>query len=158
MTCHSLLNKHSRYMNNECLLKKVMQEDEDVPEWELQKKHPITIRPVYVPIKDVSSVSKWFSHDQFKPKNQVKKVPSRASEEAVTSKLHQITKQYSNVDAIKWSKNCPKTYEIGKPFLPNQDIQRPPLKMRRFQDWYLRVLLTSIDLIQACFPTGTWKH
>ena len=24
MRCHSLLNKHSRYMNNECLLKKVM--------------------------------------------------------------------------------------------------------------------------------------
>ena len=49
------------------------QEDEDVPEWELRKKHPITIRPVYVPIKDVSSVSKWYSHDQFKPENQVKK-------------------------------------------------------------------------------------
>ena len=24
MRCHSLLNKHNRYMNNECLLKKVM--------------------------------------------------------------------------------------------------------------------------------------
>ena len=24
MRCHSLLNKHSQYMNNECLLKKVM--------------------------------------------------------------------------------------------------------------------------------------
>ena len=51
------------------------QEDEDVPEWELRKKHPITIRPVYVLIKDVSSVSKWFPHDQFKPENQVKKSP-----------------------------------------------------------------------------------
>ena len=39
------------------------QEDEDVPEWELQKKIPINIRPVYVLIKDVSSVSKWYSHD-----------------------------------------------------------------------------------------------
>ena len=73
-----------------------------MPEWELQKKHPITIRPVYVLIKDVSSVSKWYSHDQFKPKNQVKKVPSLGSEEAVTSKLHQIAKQYPNVDVIKW--------------------------------------------------------
>ena len=26
----------------------------------------------------------------------------------------------------------------------------------RFHDWYLRVLPTSIDLIQACFPTGTF--
>ena len=52
------------------------QEDEDVPEWELQKKIPINIRPVYVLMKDVSSVSKWYSHDQFKPENQVKKVPS----------------------------------------------------------------------------------
>ena len=77
------------------------QEDEDMPEWELRKKIPISIRLVYVPIKDVSSVSKWYSHDQFKPKNQVKKVPSWASEEAVTSKLHQTTKQYPNVDAIK---------------------------------------------------------
>ena len=45
------------------------QEDEDMPEWELRKKHPITIRPVYVLMKDVSSVSKWYSHDQFKPEN-----------------------------------------------------------------------------------------
>ena len=82
-----------------------------MPEWELQKKHPITIRPVYVPMKDVSSVHKWYSHDQFKPENHVKKVTSRGSEEAVTSKLHQIAKQYPNVDAIKWSKDCPKTYE-----------------------------------------------
>ena len=101
-------------------------------------------------------MSKWYSHDQFKPENQVKKVPSRGSEEAVTSKLHQTAKQYPNVDAIKWSKDCPKTYERGKPFLPNRDIQRLPLGMRRFHDWYLCVLPTSIDLIQACFPTGTF--
>ena len=54
----------------------------------------------------------------FKPENQVKKVPTWAFEEAVTSKVHQIAKKYPNVDAIKWSKNCPKTYERGKPFLP----------------------------------------
>ena len=123
------------------------QEDEDVSEWELQKKHPITIRPVYVSMKDVSLVSKWYSHDQFKPENEVKKVPSRGSKEAVTSKLHQIAKQYPNIDAIKWSKDYRKTYERGKPFLPNRDIQRLPLRMRRFHDWYLRVLPTSIDLI-----------
>ena len=98
---------------------------------------PINIRPVYVPVKDVSSVSKWYSHDQFKPENQVKQVPERGSEEAVTSKLHQIAKQYPNVDDIKWSKDCPKTYERGKPFIPNRDIQRLPLGMRRFHDWYL---------------------
>ena len=95
------------------------QEDEDVPEWELRKKHPITIRPVYVLMKDISSVHKWYSHDQFKPENQVKKVLSRGSEEAITSKLHQIAKKYPNVDAIKWSKDCPKIYERGKPFRPN---------------------------------------
>ena len=33
-------------------------QEDDVPEWELRKKHPITIRSVYVPIKDISSVSK----------------------------------------------------------------------------------------------------
>jgi hypothetical protein len=94
-----------------------VQEDADVPAWELRKKHPTTIRPVYVLIKDVSSVSKWYSHDQFKPENQVKKVQSWGSEEVVTSKLHQIAKQYPNVDAIKWSKDCLKTYERGKPFV-----------------------------------------
>ena len=122
MRCHSLLNKHSWYMNNECLLKKVM-----------HKKmrtclNPITIRPIFVPMKDVSLVHKWYAHDQFKPENQIKKVPTRASEEAVTSKLHQIAKHYPNVDAIKWSN------ERGKPFLPNRDIQRLPLGMRRFHD------------------------
>ena len=71
------------------------QEDQDVPEWELRKKHPITIRPIYVLMKDVSSVLKWYAHDQFKPKNQVKKVPTRAFEEAITSKVHQ-TKEVSN--------------------------------------------------------------
>ena len=89
-------------------------------------------------------------------KTKLKKVPSRGSEEAVTSKLHQIAKQYPNIDAIKWSKDYPKTYERGKPFLPNRDIQCLPLGMRRFHDWYLRVLLTSIDLVQACFPAGTF--
>ena len=34
------------------------QEDEDVPEWELRNKHPITIRPIYVPMKDVSLLHK----------------------------------------------------------------------------------------------------
>ena len=68
------------------------QEDEDVPEWELRKKHQITIRPIYVLMKDVSSVHKWYSHDQFKPENQVKKVPTRASKEAVTSKVHQTAR------------------------------------------------------------------
>ena len=91
-------------------------QDKDVPEWELRKKHPITIRPIYVLMKDVSSVHKWYAHDQFKPENQIKKVPSRASEEAVTSKLQQTAKHYPNVDAIKWSKDCPKIYERGKPF------------------------------------------
>jgi hypothetical protein len=98
------------------------QEDEDVPEWELQKKHPIKVRPIYVPMRDVSSVHKWYDHDQFKPENQVKEVPKRASDEAVTSKFHKPTKKYPNVDAIKWSNDCPKTYERGKPFLPNRDI------------------------------------
>ena len=89
-------------------------------------------------------------------RTKLKKVPTRASEEAVTSKVHQTTKKYPNVDAIKLSKDCPKTYERGKPFLPNRDIQRLPFGMRRFHDWYLRVFLTSIDPVEACFPTGTF--
>ena len=93
------------------------------------------------------------SHDQFKPENQVKEVPP--SEEAL-SRIWIPAKRYPNVDATKWSKDCPKTYKRGKPFLPNQDIQRLPHGMRRFHDWYLCVLLKRIDLVQACFPTGTF--
>ena len=89
-------------------------------------------------------------------RTKLKKVPTRASEEAVTSKVHQTAKKYLNVDVIKWSKDCPKTYERGKPFLSNRDIQRLPLGMRRFHDWYLRVFLTSIYLVQAYFPVGTF--
>jgi hypothetical protein len=132
------------------------QEDEDMPKQELRKKHPIKVRPIYVPMRDVSSVHKWCAHDQFKSENQVKEVPKRASNEAVTSKLHKPAKKFPNVDAIKWSKDCPKTYERGKPFLPNWDIQHLPLGMKRFHDWYFHVLPTSIDLIQACFPASTF--
>ena len=46
-----------------------------------------------------------YAHDQFKPENKVKKVPTRASEETITSKVHQTVKKYPNVDAIKWSKD-----------------------------------------------------
>jgi hypothetical protein len=82
------------------------QEDEGVPEWELRKKHPIKARPIYVPMRDVLSVHKWYAHDQFKPENQVKEVPKTASDEAITSKLHKPAKKYPNVDVIKWSKDC----------------------------------------------------
>jgi hypothetical protein len=107
-------------------------------------------------MRDVSSVHKWYVHDQFKPKNQVKEVPKRAFDEAITIKLHKPTKKYPNVDAIKWSKDCPKTYERGKPFLPNWDIQCLPLGMKRFHDWYLHVLPTSIALVQRRFPASTF--
>jgi hypothetical protein len=39
------------------------QEDEDVPEWEVLCKIPFKIRPTFVPIKDVTSVHKWYRHD-----------------------------------------------------------------------------------------------
>ena len=44
-------------------------------------------------------------------RTKLKKVPTWASEEAITSKVHQTAKKYPNVDAIKWSKDCLKTYE-----------------------------------------------
>jgi len=71
-------------------------------------------------MRDVMSTCKWYAHDQFKANNQVKEVPARASKEAITNKQQQA-KKYPNVDAIKWSKDCSKIYERGKPFLSNQD-------------------------------------
>ena len=103
-------------------------------------------------MKDVTLASKWYAHDQFKPKNQIKQVKGHASEKAIASKLHQTAKRYPEVDTIKWSKDYLEKYERGKLFLPNRVIQRLPHGMRRFHDWYLRVLLMSIDLVQACFP------
>ena len=104
-----------------------------------------------MPIKDVTSTCKWYAHDQFKPKNQVKEVPP--SEDTLSRKP---TKRYPNVDHTKWSKDCPKTYERGKPFLPNQDIQRLSLGMKWFHDWSLRALQTKIQIIQARFLANTF--
>jgi len=106
-------------------------------EQKIWQRIPITIRPCYTLIKDISSMCKWYAHDQFKSRNQVRDVPP--SKEAL-SHFQKPTKRYPNVDATKWSKDCPKTYERGKSFLPNQDIQRLPLGMKRFHDWYLHAL------------------
>ena len=83
---------------------------------EIWKQIPITIRLIYKSIKDIMSTHKWYAHDQFKPENQVKEVP--ASDEDLSC-IRQLTKRYPNVDATKWSKDCLRTYERGKPFLPN---------------------------------------
>ena len=131
-------------------------EGEDVCEWELRNKHPIKIRSTLVSMKDVTTTAKWFAHDQFKPENQVKQVPAHASTGAVTSKLHKAAKKYPNVEEIKWSKKCPKVYERGMPFLPNRVIQLMPVGMKKFHDWYLRVVPTSLKLIQAVVPPGTF--
>ena len=45
---------------------------------EIWQQIPIAIRPIYTPIKDITSMCKWYAHDQFKPENQVKEVsPSK---------------------------------------------------------------------------------
>jgi hypothetical protein len=49
---------------------------------EIWQQIPITIRPIYTLIKDVALMCKWYAHDQFKPENQIKEVPS--SEEALS--------------------------------------------------------------------------
>jgi hypothetical protein len=104
---------------------------------EIWQQIPITIRPIHTSIKDVTSMCKWYDHDQFKPENQVKEVPP--SKEALSC-IRKPAKRYPNVDDTKWSKDCLKTYERGKPFQPNRDIQRLSLGMKRFHDWYLRAL------------------
>jgi hypothetical protein len=119
----------------------------------IREKIPITIRPIFTPIQDIALIHKWYAHDQFKPENQVKEVPP--SDEAL-SRVRKPARRYPNVDATKWSDDCPKIYERGKPFLPNRDIQRLPLGMKRFHDWYLRVLLTTINIIHARFPPNTF--
>jgi len=111
---------------------------------------------MFVPMKDVSLIDKWFTRDQYKPENQVKDLHARASESPDTSKLHQEVKKYPNVDEIKWTKDVPKEYERGKHFLPNRIMQRMPIGMRKFHDWYLRAHLTRLNEIKAVFPEGTF--
>jgi hypothetical protein len=108
-------------------------------------------------MKDVASVIKWYSHDQFKPENQVKEVSAQAPKEATSSKLHQVVKKYPNAEAITWSKDCSQKYERGKPFLPNRAIWLLPLHMRRFYDWYLRVIPTKLKIMQTIVPAGTFE-
>jgi hypothetical protein len=127
-----------------------------VPEWEVQNKVPKMIRLVFVLMKDVMTVHKWYAHDQFKPENLVKEVPTQASKEAVSSKLHQGVKKYPDVEKIKWSKDCLEKYERGKHFLPNWIMQQMPFGMRRFHDWYLCVIPTKLAIVQAILPPGTF--
>jgi hypothetical protein len=47
-----------------------------------------------------------------------------------------------------------KKYESGKYFLPNRIIRQLSLHMRRFHDWYLRVIRTKLMIIQAIVPAG----
>jgi hypothetical protein len=119
-------------------------------------KIPYHTRPMFTPMKDVSTISKWFAHDQFKPENQVKHVYARASEPPDTSELHQEVKKYPNVDEINWTKDVSKKYERGKNFLPNRIMQRMPIGMRKFHDWYLRAHPTRLNEIKAVFPEGTF--
>jgi hypothetical protein len=131
-------------------------EEDGWKEAEIRKKHPIHVRPIFVPMKDVTSMTKWYAHDQFKPENLVKEVPKqRVSEEGITSKPRP-TKKYPNMEGIKWTKQCPKIYQRGKNFLPNRIIQDLPVGMRKFHDWYLHACKTDINVISACFPDYTF--
>jgi hypothetical protein len=91
-------------------------EAEDGPEWEVRNKIPKKIRPVFVRIRDVASVHKWYAHDQFKPENQVKEVSAQGSKEVDDSKLHQAVKKYLDVESIEWSKDCPKNMKEARIF------------------------------------------
>ena len=101
-------------------------------------------------------IDKWFTRDQYKPENQVKDLHARASESPDTSKLHQQAKKYPSVEDNKWTEDCPKKYERGKRFLPNQIMQHMPIGMRKFHDWYLRAHLMRLNEIKAVFPEGTF--
>jgi hypothetical protein len=64
--------------------------------------------------------------------------------------------KYPDVEDIEWSKDCPSNYVRGKKFLPNRVMEKMPYGMRRFHDWYLHVIHTKLDLIQAVLPEGTF--
>jgi 2-oxoglutarate dehydrogenase complex dehydrogenase (E1) component-like enzyme len=79
-------------------------------------------------MKDVSTISKWFPHDQFKPENQVKHVYAHASEPPDTSKLHQEVQKYPNVDEINWTKDVPKNMKEARTFYQTESCSSCQLK------------------------------
>jgi hypothetical protein len=105
---------------------------------------------------DIPLIDKWYSHDCFKPENQVKDLYARAFEQPNTSKLHKSFRKYPSVDDINWTEDCPKKYKRGKCFLPNRVMQVMPLGMRKFHDWYWHASSTRLNDIKACWPEGTF--
>jgi hypothetical protein len=65
--------------------------------------------------------------------------------------------KYPDVEAIKWSKDCPSEYVRGKTFLPNWIMCKMPHGMKRFHDWYyLHVTYTELLGVQAVIPERTF--
>jgi hypothetical protein len=118
MTCQSLLNRRDRYLNEDCLMKKKMRAR--LTDSEVRKKISYHTRPVYVGMPHIPLIDKWYSHDYFKPENQVKDLYACASEQPDTSKLHKSFRKYPSVDDINWIEDCPKKYKRGKCFIPNR--------------------------------------
>jgi hypothetical protein len=87
---------------------------------EVRKKISYHTRPVYVGMPHIPLIDKWYSHDYFKPENQVKDLYACASEQPDTSKLHKSFRKYPSVDDINWIEDCPKKYKRGKCFIPNR--------------------------------------
>jgi len=50
-------------------LEKVNAQEGAHEETKFKKKHLITIRPIYTPMTNVTSMSKWYTHDQFTTEN-----------------------------------------------------------------------------------------
>ena len=106
-------------------------------------------------------------------------LPSWASEEAVTSKLHQIAKLYPNVDAIKWSKVpeniwkrqalptkpghlAPTTWNEKVPWLvlacsPNEHRPRTSMLPHRHIWKLARKINFDFNDMQICFHLGAME-
>jgi hypothetical protein len=133
-------------------------EGEDVPQCEAQKMIPVMIRSIgskcFVDMPK-SNMYKWYGHDMFKPQNQGPN--TFAHRIIVDPSEHKPAWKYTDVEKIKWSKECPKEYTRGKHFLPNRVLCNLPLGIKRFHDWYfLHVARIELDMVEAIVPSKTF--
>ena len=49
-------------------------------------------------------------------------------------------------------KSVPKTYEVGKPLLSWEKLQKVPNNVKRMHDWYMRASAAGIHAINVSIP------
>jgi hypothetical protein len=122
------------------------QQQAPAPQSEAREKVPVHVR--WFQKVDSKSVNQWLDAR----KGQLMK-EAQHDQRAVTSPLNAPKiRRYPNVDAIKDTPDCPKSYVRGKHFLPIRSLPHFPKGMQIFHERYLHACKTDVNCIQARYP------